>query len=409
MLSESPTRHGSVAPWSASSPSREPGVAPAWLKRIAFISTTRADAGIYAPLIEAVAAREAWEPVLLAGGTHQSAEHGLTQNEIRVPKRARLIPVDHFIPGDDPIAVACNTGAAIGSFAEAIGRLRPDLVFVLGDRAEMLAAALAATLCGTVIAHLHGGDVTRGAYDDACRHAITKLAHLHFPALPEHAARIASMGEAPWRVLPTGALAVDALATFQPIERDRLEGVLPPRDHRPLLVFLFHPQTVNAPPAAQQIAEALAGVSHWDGPMLLIGPNADVGHGAVRSAMEAFVANRPTARLVASLPQAVFWSALAHATVLVGNSSAALLEAPSLHLPAVNIGDRQAGRYRAANVIDVPCDRAAVAAAVQYASTEAFRVQTRQVVNPYGDGHAAERILAVLDRLPARERLLVKS
>lgn len=409
MLSESTARHESVVSGSAA-PAGTDGAGPAtWLKRIAFISTTRADAGIYTPLIEAVAAREAWEPVLLAGGTHQSPEHGSTQRDLHVPRRVRLIPVDHFIPGDDPVAVACNTGAAIGSFAEAIDRLRPDLVFVLGDRAEMLAAALAATLCGTVIAHLHGGDVTRGAYDDACRHAITKLAHLHFPALPEHAARIASMGEAPWRILPTGALAVDALATFQPVERDRLDGVLPPRDHRPLLVFLFHPQTVSAPPAAQQIAEALAGISMWDGPMLLIGPNADVGHAGVRSAMEAFVANRPAARLVASLPQAVFWSALAHAAVLVGNSSAALLEAPSLHLPAVNIGDRQAGRHRAANVIDVPCDRAAVAAAVQYASTEAFRAQARQVVNPYGDGHATERVLAVLDRLPARERLLVKS
>ncbi len=408
MLSESSTHHESVAGGASVSTARETGAAAPWLKRIAFISTTRADAGIYAPLLDAIAAREAWEPVLLAGGTHQSPEHGRTQDEIRVPKRARLVPVDHFIPGDDPVAVACNTGAAIGAFAEAVDRLRPDLVFVLGDRAEMLAAALAATLCGTVLAHLHGGDVTRGAYDDACRHAITKLAHLHFPALPDHAARIVAMGEAPWRILPTGALAVDALATFRPIERDRLEGVLPPRDLRPLLVFLFHPQTLNAPPAARQIAEALAGVAQWDGPMLLIGPNADVGHGAVRSAMESFVANRPSARLVASLPQAVFWSALAHAAVLVGNSSAALLEAPSLHLPAVNIGDRQAGRHRAANVIDVPCERAAVAAAVQYASTDAFRAQTRQVVNPYGDGHAAERILAVLDRLPPRERLLVK-
>jgi UDP-N-acetylglucosamine 2-epimerase (non-hydrolysing) len=379
-----------------------------WIRRTGCISTSRADAGIYRPLLAALAAEKDCKVFCLAGGTHLDQGFGRTIATFAGLTGVEIRPIDHFVSGDRPVEVAATAGRAIERFGEAIDAIGPDLVFVLGDRTEMLAAALAALIHRVPIAHLHGGDSTEGAYDDQCRHAITKLAHLHFPALPEHAERIQAMGEEAWRVVPVGALALDAIREFMPDSVDQLSKTFRIAFGQGVVVVAYHPETLSDVSADRQIEEVLAAVEPLDVDLLLIGPNADIGHEAVRQALAALAKHRPGTVLAPTLSQTRFWSVLTHAAALVGNSSAGILEAASFGLPVVNIGDRQKGRIHARNVLDTPRQRDAIAAAVRQALDPDFRANLAGVVNPYGDGRAAERVIAALRNLPDRQTLLRK-
>lgn len=384
------------------------GAWPAWLARIGLLTTSRADSGIYQPLAEALvgAGREV---VWLVGGTHHEAAFGETADEIDSSPGTHCVCIDHFVAGDSPVDVAETSGRAVGAFARAMCEQPIDLVFVLGDRTEMLAAALAATICGMPIAHLNGGDRTEGAYDDACRHAISKLAHVHFPAIDEHARRLAAMGESLERIHTVGSLAVDVLSRFEPQSKHELQMALKVDFVTPPIVLCYHPETLSDVPPDRQIGIVLDAVRETERGVIVIGTNADVGHGAIDGALREFAKSAGNAVFVPSMPQRQFWSVLAHCGALVGNSSAAMLEAPSLGTPAVNIGDRQKGRVRAANVIDVPRERGEIAAAIRRATSTEFKRGLAKLVNPYGGGNAAVRIVATLMNLPLREALMRKN
>lgn len=319
-----------------------------------------------------------------------------------------VLPVDHLAEGDGPTEVSATAGRATVEFSRALSEAEIDLVFVLGDRTEMLGAALAATIHKVPIAHLHGGDLTQGAYDDSCRHAITKLSHLHFPALPQHAERIRAMGEESWRIHLAGAPALDALRNFEPEPQDELQSELGLDLTRPFAILAFHPETLSETPPREQIAEVLAALRSLEDNLLVIGPNADVGHLEIASALREFVSSRPGDVMVPSLPQRRFWSCMSKARLLVGNSSAGILEAASFGLPVVDIGDRQCGRLRPANVINAPANRAEISSALESALRPDFKMALAGLVNPYGDGQAAGRIVAALIGLPERERVLRK-
>ncbi|MFQ5430063.1 MAG: UDP-N-acetylglucosamine 2-epimerase [Phycisphaerae bacterium] len=377
--------------------------------RIACLSTSRADAGIYRPLLRALASRPEWRVFCLAGGTHGSPAFGQTIDTLRDLDGVRIVPVRHRETGDSPVDIALAAGHALAEFSKALAAIDADLVFVLGDRTEMLAATLAAAIHRIPIAHLHGGERTAGAYDDGCRHAITKLAHIHFAAVPEFSQQIAAMGEAAWRIHTVGALALDDVTGFEPEPVEELSAALGLDFSRPTFVVLFHPETLSIQSPAEQVSALLNALGRTEANLLIVGTNADVGHLVFTEAYRSFVADRPSARLIASLPKRRFWSCLAHARVLIGNSSAGIIEAASFKLPAVNIGERQTGRPRAANVIDTPCEAEAIARAIGRASSAAFRNAIKDVQNPYGDGRAASRIVAALARLPDRQTLLVKA
>ncbi len=385
-----------------------PRPAPDWIHIIGCISTGRADAGIYQPLLRALSAEPDWQVVCFAGGTHHAERFGRTLDELATVSGVELVTVDHLIEGDGPVEVAATSGRATEAFARAFADHRPDLVFALGDRTEMLAATLAAVIHKLPIAHLHGGDVTRGAYDDACRHAITKLSHVHFPALGRHADRIAAMGEEPWRIHAVGALALDGLRDFLPEPVGETSDAVGIDLSRPTVMVVFHPETLSEMPVQEQIAEVLAAVDSSEMNTLLIGPNADVGHAAIRSALRRFAVDRPNTVVAASLSQRRFWNCLSRVRLLVGNSSAGIMEAASFRLPVVNIGARQAGRFHGANVIDSPLERKAVAAAIDRGLSREFAAGLDGLVNPYGDGRAAARIVAAMRQLPERETLLAK-
>jgi UDP-hydrolysing UDP-N-acetyl-D-glucosamine 2-epimerase len=377
------------------------------IQNVGIITTTRADYGIYRPLLSALRAAE-FNVTILAGGTHPLPRFGRTLDIIHRDGLGAIRVVEHVRAGDRPPDMAHTCGGAIGAFADALSESPLDLVFALGDRAEMVSAAMAAVLLNIPLAHLHGGDATEGAQDEQFRHALTKLAHVHFPALPQHAARISRMGEEAWRVHTVGALALDELCSFKPIDWNTLTSETDFDSAYPTLVVSFHPETLSALPSGEQVGHVIAALDDTDANMLLIGSNADAGHLAIGRAWSTWAARRPRTHLVPSLDQRAYWSWLHHANALVGNSSSGVIEASSLALPAINIGDRQAGRIRAGNVVDARCDADDIRAALQRANDPAFRASLTGMANPYGDGHAAHRILDALRTLPDRNTLLRK-
>lgn len=397
-------------PVTAVAPAASVRVAPGkhWVRHIACVSTTRADSGIYAPLLAALSRAVDFEISILAGGTHHSEVFGRTAGTMTEAPRVSVVPVEHFVEGDGPVQVCETAGKAITAFSIAMSQRPVDLVFALGDRTEMLAACLAATIHRAPIAHLHGGDVTEGAYDDSCRHAITKLSHVHFPALRVHADRIRRMGEESWRIHTVGSLALDELAVFTPQPIESLSREVGLDFSAPTAVVVYHPETLCEMSPDRQVRELLDALGRLSMNLLFIGPNADVGRGAVDSAIRAFVASRANAVITNSLSQSQFWSCLAYARVQVGNSSSGIIEAGSLRLPVVNVGDRQTGRLAPPNVVHAPIEAEAIHRAISQAISPGFVKSLADLKNPYGDGKAAERIIAAVRGLPSRQQLLTK-
>lgn len=378
------------------------------MSTIGVVTTSRADYGIYRPILQAIAAEPQLRLQLFVTGMHLAPEHGLTVAAIEADGFPIAERIEGLLADDSPAGIAASMGLTTQGFSRAFARSRPDLLLVLGDRFEMHAAALAALPFSIPMAHIHGGELTVGAIDDALRHCLTKLSHLHFVATEAYAARVRQLGEEPWRVVVSGAPGLDALAAFVPLADSELERRIGlPLTPAPLLVT-FHPVTLAPGQVEEHIGELLAALDQSGLPVVFTAPNADAGGRRIASLLADYVAARPRARLVTSLGTEGYFSLMARAAAMVGNSSSGLIEAPSFALPVVNIGDRQQGRVRAANVLDVGYGRQEIAVAIARATDPDFRQALVGQPNPYGDGQAAARILAVLKHLPGDGQLLKK-
>lgn len=378
------------------------------MRTIGVVTVARSDYGIYRPVLRALAEHDDIRLQLYAGGMHLLERFGSTIEEIERDGFPIAERVDFLLPEDTPQAVAVSIGRGVIAFAEAFARSRPDLLVVLGDRFEMFAAAAAALPLRIPLAHLHGGELTEGALDDALRHSITKLSHLHFVAAEPYAARVRRLGEEPWRVVVSGAPALDALSDFRPLGDQELRDRFGVSLDRPTLLVTFHPETLEPERTeehARQILEAVQG-SGFDA--IFTYPNADAGHERLAGLLEDAAAASGRFRLVKSFGSEGYFTLMSRAAAMVGNSSSGILEAPSFQLPVVNVGSRQRGRLRAANVIDVEPDARAIGEAITRATSAGFRQSLNGLVNPYGDGRAAERIVETLKRVELGPRLLVK-
>jgi GDP/UDP-N,N'-diacetylbacillosamine 2-epimerase (hydrolysing) len=347
--------------------------------------------------------------VLFVAGMHLAPEFGDTLREIEADGFPIAERIEMLEKDDTPEAVAVSTGRGVAGFARAFARRLPDLVVVLGDRFEMLAAAVAALPFALPVAHIHGGEVSEGAMDNQIRHAITKLAHLHFASADVHARRIARMGEEAWRIHTVGAPGLDRFAGLAALPRDTLarELGLPPEG--PWHIVTFHPVTLEYRDTASHVDELLAALEKTDGTLVITYPNADTAGRLIIGRLEEFAARHPgRCRLARSLGERLYLSLLGHADLMIGNSSSALIEAPSFGLPAVNIGARQRGRLRGANVIDVAPSREEIFRGIEAAQAPAFRARVRAAANPYGDGRAAPRIVDILSKVPLDARLVQK-
>ena len=378
-------------------------------KRIGVVTVSRSDYGHLRPVLEALRRAPDLELLLLVAGMHLASEFGLTVRDIEADGFPISARVEMLGGGDTPEAVAAATGRGVAGFGEAFARLRPDVVVVLGDRFEMLAAAVAALPFALPVAHIHGGEVSEGAMDNQIRHAITKLAHLHFASAEPHARRIAAMGEEPWRIHTVGAPGLDRLATTEPLPRAALARELGLPEAGPWLLVTFHPVTLEYRDTAAHIDELLAALEKTDGFIVITYPNADTAGRLIIERIEEFAGRHPRrCRLAKSLGERLYLSLLRHADLMIGNSSSGLIEAPSFGLPVVNVGSRQRGRLRGANVIDVEPSREDILRGIEGAQALPFRVRARAAANPYGDGHAAPRIVEILRSVPIDVRLVQK-
>ncbi|HUP35095.1 MAG TPA: UDP-N-acetylglucosamine 2-epimerase [Candidatus Limnocylindria bacterium] len=377
-------------------------------RTIGVVTVARSDYGHLVPLLERIRSSRQLELQLFVGGSHLSERFGLTVATIEADGWPITDRIAAPSEADAPADVAAAAAAGLAGFARAFARHRPDLILVLGDRIEMLSAAVAALPLTMPVAHVHGGEVTEGAIDEQARHAITKLSHLHFPAAEPYARRIFQMGEEPWRVHCCGAPGLDRLARVAALSREDLARRIGLPLRRPTLLVTFHPVTLEAGDTAAHVDALAAALEVADGDVVITYPGADTMHRTVVRRLETLAAGRPGTRLVAALGEDTYCSLLREADVMVGNSSSGLIEAPSFGLPVVNIGSRQRGRLRAANVIDVGHATEEIRAGLRRALDPAFRRSLAGMANPYGDGRAAPRIVEVLERIELGPRLIQK-
>lgn len=374
--------------------------------KITAVSGGRADWGLLSVPLAALRDDPAFDVRLIVTGQHLAAGETASLTAISVDG---FTPDEHVNIGigddDSAAAIAQATGLAVDGIARAIARLSPDLMLLLGDRYEILAAATAALLMRVPVAHLCGGDITEGAMDDAIRHAITKLAHIHFVTNAQARDRVVQMGEDPARVHCVGSPGLDRIRLTPAMPRQALLDSVGLKPCKRLLLVTYHPVTLSDDPL-EEAAEMLAALGDLgsDHGILFTGSNADPGARGIDGLIGAFVGERDNAVAVRSLGATRYFSALAHADAVVGNSSSGLYEAPSFAKPTVNIGDRQKGRLRAASVIDCAGDRESIRAAIG----KAMSLDCSGVTNPYGDGHSSERIVSTLKSIGSPRALLRK-
>jgi UDP-hydrolysing UDP-N-acetyl-D-glucosamine 2-epimerase len=368
------------------------------------VTGTRADFGLWLPVLEAASRRPGVEARLLVTAMHLDPRFGSTVEEVRRAGYRIAAEVPSTPAGDSRAEMAVAIGEALRGMAPVVAEARPDWLLVLGDRGEQLAAALAALHSGVAVAHLHGGEVTRGAVDDTVRDLVTRIAHLHLVATGDAAGRLIAMGEEAWRIHRVGAPGLDRLpgeSAGDLAELRRRHG-LPAGD--PYLLVVQHPETVGEERAVPDLEATLSALEQVGIPALVVYPNADAGG---RAMLERLRAVTPALRTVPSLPRGEYATLLAGAAALVGNSSSGIIEAPLLGVPAVNVGRRQEGRTRGDNVIDVPADPGAIADAIRQAIQPGFRERLSRS-SPYGDGRAGERVVELLLTTDRDERLLAK-
>jgi UDP-hydrolysing UDP-N-acetyl-D-glucosamine 2-epimerase len=345
---------------------------------------------------------------LLVSGTHLSPQYGMTVRAIEKDAYQIAERVEILLSSDTPQGVSKSVGLAVIGFAQVFAKNRPDILVVLGDRFEMHAAALAALPFTIPVAHISGGELTEGAIDDALRHSLTKLSHLHFPATEEYARRIIQLGEEPWRVTAAGEPSLDLIPTMEYLGRKKLEQQFGLCLAPPFLLVTFHPVTLEYEQAEWQITEFLAALDASQIPAIFTLPNADSGNNVIREKIQQFVAGHGESQLIDNFGICAYFSMMKLATAMAGNSSSGIVEAASFELPAVNIGTRQDGRVRSRNVVDVGYGREDIVRGIRRAASLEFRESLRGMTNPYGTGNASSVITARLRSVTLGDELIRK-
>ncbi len=378
------------------------------MKSICVVTTSRADYGIYLPLLRQLKKDASFSLRLLITGSHLSPTFGLTVRDIENDGFDTSERVEMLLSSDTPGGTTKSMGLGMIGFAQSYARLRPDLLVVLGDRFEMHAAVTAALPFNIPVAHIHGGELSEGAIDDALRHSITKMSHLHFVATEAYAQRVLQMGEEPWRIVISGAPALDNFEIMKLLTRAQLAQECDLPEEENFLLVTYHPVTLEPEQTKEQIAELLQALGETRAQVVFTYPNADTGSHAIIESIREYAAGNSRVHIYVNMGTQRYFSVMKHAAAMVGNSSSGIIEAASFKLPVVNIGNRQRGRLRPANVIDVGCSRAEIAAGIRQALAPGYRASLSDLVNPYGDGHAAERIVEKLRTVELNNKLLLK-
>ena len=367
-------------------------------KKICVVTGARAEYGLLRWVMDEIRESSALELLAIATGMHLSSEFDMTYRVIEEDGFRIDRKVEMLLSADTPSAVSKSMGLAMIGFADAYEQLQPDLFLVLGDRFEILAAATASMVARIPIAHLHGGETTEGAFDEAIRHSITKMSHLHFVAAEEYRKRVIQLGEHPDRVFLVGGLGIDNIVRLPLMKQEELEEALNFKLGERNLLITFHPVTLEKNTSANQMSELLAALKQLKRTHLIFTmPNADTDGRVLFKMIEKFVqGNSDRAKAFTSLGQLRYLSCLQHVDAVVGNSSSGLTEVPSFKIGTINIGDRQRGRLKAASVIDCDPNQDSILQALELLYSSPFQKLLRTICNPYGEGGASQAIVKIL-------------
>lgn len=378
-------------------------------KKIAVLTGTRAEYGLLKLIMEKIH-KSNLGLLTLVTGSHLNESSGYTFRDIirdgfKIDAKISMYPDTKFLDSDIPIFLS----RGLNVLTKTLQKLKPSILLILGDRGESLMGAIAATYLNIPIAHIHGGDQCAGAdIDDNIRHAITKLAHIHFPATPKSAKRIRGLGEESWRINLVGAPGLDFITHDKNLSAVEISNLLNLNLSEPIIILLQHCVSSEVDEAKKQIEETLRAIIELKFQTIIVYPNMDPGNQVIIKAIEKYK-NYPFLQIHKSLPRDVFLGLMKVASVIVGNSSSAIIEAPSLKLPAVNIGTRQTDRERGDNLIDVSHNKNEIKRAIlKSINDKNFKTKVNKGKNPYGDGKSAERIVKVLSKIKIDAKLLKK-
>ena len=363
-------------------------------RTVCVVTGSRAEYGLLTPLLREIASDKALRLQVVATGMHLSPEFGLTYREIEADGFTIDAKVEMLLSSDSAVGIAKSMGLGVSGMADAFARLNPDIVVLLGDRFEILAAAQAALVAKIPIGHIHGGETSEGSFDEGIRHAITKMSHWHFVAAEPYRKRVVQMGEAPDRVFCFGAPGLDYLESMKWLDRKALEKSLEMRLTPPMFLVTYHPATLGRTAPADAMTELLAALDEFPkASVVFTYPNADTGGRALMTMVDDWVtANDKRAKAFVSLGQPRYLSLMREADVVIGNSSSGMIEAPALKKAVVNVGERQQGRLRATCIVQANEDRREIASATRKALSDAHQKSLAKTKSLYGAGQASRQI-----------------
>jgi GDP/UDP-N,N'-diacetylbacillosamine 2-epimerase (hydrolysing) len=377
-------------------------------RKVAVVTGTRAEYGILYPVLKAIEQHPKLQLLLIVTGMHLSHEFGYTVQELEKDGFHIDAKVDMLLSNDTLSAMSKSIGIGIIGLAQTWEQLEPDVIVVLGDRVEPLAAAISGAYMNIPVAHIHGGDTGKGGLDESARHAITKFAHIHFPATRKSAERIIGMGEDRWRVHTVGSPALDTILNKPLLSPKIIAKKLGLDLSRPVILVVQHPVTTQVEEAPEQMGQTLQAIVEFQYPTIVIYPNSDAGGRRMIDVIKQYE-GYSFVKTFKSLPRREYLSLMKVVSVMVGNSSSGIIDAPFFGLPVVNVGIRQEGRERGKNVIDVAHKKSDIARALERAlSDKKFLTEVKRCENPYGDGKAGPRIAEALSQITITPRLLQK-
>lgn len=378
------------------------------MRKVCVVTGTRAEYGLLYWLMKEIEQDSDLTLQLIVTGMHLSPEFGLTYKEVekefKIDKKIEML-----LSSDTAIGITKSMGLALISFAEAFGDLKPDMVVLLGDRYEIFSAASAAMIARIPIAHLHGGETTEGAFDEAIRHAITKMSHLHFTAAEDYRNRVIQLGESPDRVYNVGGMGIENIKRLPLLNKVDFEEAINFKLAKKNLLVTFHPVTLESSTAKGQFQNLLEALEELQETLVILTKaNSDTDGRVINQMIDNYVSNHPESSIAfTSMGQLRYLSALQFMDAVVGNSSSGLLEAPSFKIATINIGDRQKGRLKANSVIDCEPTKQSIGQAIQSLYSESFKAELDENTNPYGDGLAGKNIVEIL-KLVKPEQFLKK-
>jgi len=376
-------------------------------RHICFFTGKRGGFTHFVPIFEEIDKNSFLKYSIFASDMHLSGSFGKTIKSVE--KRAQNVyKIDTLINSDSKVARAKSIGIGILSYSQMLDMLKPDLVFLLGDRGEVLAMAIAAMELNIPIIHLFGGDITQGGVDELVRHAITKLANIHLTSNQSSADRILKMGEDSWRIYKIGSPALDLIKQSRFTNKETIFKKFSLYENKPVILLLQHSVTWQVDQTEKQIIETLKAITEFDFQIIAVYPCSDPGYETIINNLEKY-SRKTNLRVYKNIEFEDFWGLMNIANIFIGNSSAGIMETASFKIPFINIGIRQEGRLRADNVIDVAHDRDKIKKAIQKSLFDsAFIKQVQNCISPYGDGTASKKIVSILENLKLDSKLIQK-